>query len=166
MNKQQSNLLANDEQQPNLMDLIAAERDDAINKVEAHANPEWNEVAYLTAKRVAASKHYFISEDVWDALPSDIGTHEPRAMGAIMRRLRKEKLIEPTSQFVTSPSPLGHGRPSRVWKSVQGGEQQTLENHDRIVDARRDTERKPCRECETTTCSRRPGWPYCSPRRS
>lgn len=123
MNTMQQSLLNKElQQQPNLLDLIAAAREEAINRVENHANPTWKEVAYLTAIRVARTKRYFISEDVWDALPSDIGTHEPRAMGAIMRRLRKEQVIEPTDQFVTSPSPLGHGRPSRVWKSLLDGD--------------------------------------------
>lgn len=123
MNMKQQTLSPQDEQQqPNLLDLIVAAREEAINRVEAHADPEWKDVAYLTALRVAQQKRFFVSEDVWDALSGDVQTHEPRAMGAVMRRLRKEGIVEPTDQFVTSTSPLGHGRPSRVWRSLLDGD--------------------------------------------
>lgn len=123
MNTKQQTLSPQDEQQqPNLLDLIVAAREEAINRVDAHADPEWKDVAYLTAVRVARQKRFFVSEDVWDALSGDVRTHEPRAMGAVMRRLRKERIVEPTDQFVTSTSPLGHGRPSRVWRSLLDGD--------------------------------------------
>jgi hypothetical protein len=109
-------------EQTDLMDLIIASREEAISRVDAHANREWKDVAYLTAIRVARTRRFFTSEDVWDALAGDVGTHEPRAMGAVMRRLRKEQIVEPTDQFITSTSPLGHGRPSRVWRSLLDGE--------------------------------------------
>ena len=122
MNMKQQTLSKQDEQQqPNLLDLIVAAREEAIDRVEAHANSEWKDVAYLTATRVAQQKRFFTSEEVWDALSGDVRTHEPRAMGAVMRRLRKERIVEPTDQFVTSTSPLGHGRPSRVWRSLLDG---------------------------------------------
>jgi len=122
-------------EQGDLMDLIATSRDEAIDRVEEHANSEWKEVAYVTAIEVARTRRFFTSEDVWDALSGDASTHEPRAMGAVMRRLRKENVVEPTDQFITSTSPLGHGRPSRVWRSLLGGEQRTLENNDRQPDS-------------------------------
>lgn len=100
-----------------LLDIIAS-RENAINTVEANANLEWKEVAYVTGVEVATRQTTLISEDIWDNLPAGSRTHEPRAMGAVMRRLRKDKIIVPTEQFVISPSTLGHGRPSRVWKSL------------------------------------------------
>lgn len=111
-----------DSDQKNLLDLIFDARDEAIDRVEEHANPDWKEVAYVTALGVARVKRFFTSEDVWDALSGDVCTHEPRAMGAVMRRLRKEQFVQPTDQFITSTSPLGHGRPSRVWRSLLDGE--------------------------------------------
>lgn len=114
--------LSQQHEEPNLLDLIVAAREEAINRVDAHANPDWKHVAYVTAIRVATSRRFFTSEDVWDALSGDVATHEPRAMGAVMRRLRKERIVEPTDQFITSTSPLGHGRPSRVWRSLLDGD--------------------------------------------
>ena len=100
---------------------IFAERDAAVDQVEQNANSEWKEVAYLTAIEVGKRQGTFTSEDVWDAI-SGVTTHEPRAMGAVMRRLRKENVIMPTDTFVISTSPLGHGRPSRVWRFLLDGD--------------------------------------------
>lgn len=119
--------------QSSLMDLIDAARDDAIQRVDAHADSEWKTLAYDTGMRIAACQESLMSEDIWQAL-SDQGvhTHEPRAMGAVMKRLHADKVIRPTDRFVKSPSPLGHGRPSRIWESlVVAGPVRTLEPHDR-----------------------------------
>jgi hypothetical protein len=129
--QQQMNSL---ETQMSLLDVLAA-RDEAIDRVEANANSEWNHVAYVTAMRLASITEVFTSNDVWDAL-THVTTHEPRAMGAVMRRLRKENIIEPTSQFITSTSPVAHGRPTRVWRSLICGEAPALETHDRRPAAR------------------------------
>lgn len=128
--KQQTNSL---NQQPSLFDRIDAERDNAIQQVERNADPDWKEMAYITGYSVARRNSEFLSEDVWQALlDQGVHTHEPRAMGAVMRRLHADKVIEPTDRFVKSPSPLGHGRPSRVWRSLVVAEPyRTLETHDR-----------------------------------
>ena len=125
-NQQQTN---SHETQMSLLDVLAA-RDKAIDRVEDNADSEWKSVAYVTAVETASSREFFTSSDIWDAI-SDVTTHEPRAMGAVRRRLRKENIVEPTDRFVTSSSPLAHGRPSRVWRSMIVGEQRTLENNDR-----------------------------------
>jgi hypothetical protein len=109
-----------------LLDVLAA-RDEAIERVDANANSEWKHVAYVTALEVAQRLHRFTSDDVWNAL-TNVNTHEPRAMGAVMKRLHKEGHITPTTDFITSTSPRSHGRPVRVW---QYGEQRALESNDR-----------------------------------
>lgn len=119
--------------QDDLLSLIDQQRDEAIQRVNAHADPDWKDTAYATGYRIASCQESLLSEDIWQAL-SDQGvhTHEPRAMGAVMRRLHADKVIQPTDQFVKSPSPLGHGRPSRIWKSLLvAGSNRTLESHDR-----------------------------------
>jgi hypothetical protein len=121
MNRQQQTTLHDN--QMSLLDVLAA-RDEALARVEANANEEWKRVAYVTALEVAERKHRFTSDDVWDAL-THVSTHEPRAMGAVMKRLHKEGHIQPTSDFITSTSPRSHGRPVRVW---QYGTQRALEN--------------------------------------
>lgn len=145
-------------QQGSLWEVFAA-RDEAVDRVERNADSDWKTKAYEAGKRLARDNKFIISEEIWDALSVEgVTTHEPRAMGPIMRRLQADKIIEPTGDFVISPSPLGHGRPSRVWASlIVAGTDRTLETHD----SQPATDRRPCPECNTTTCSRRPGWPYC-----
>jgi hypothetical protein len=104
--------------QPTLFDDQAAARDNAIDRAEEHADVAWRQAAYDSGRRLAAIRATLISEDIFASMAgTGLATHEPRAMGAIMRRLHKDGLIEPTDRFVTSPSPVGHKRPSRVWRS-------------------------------------------------
>lgn len=117
--------------QPSLLDQIVAARDDAIDRVERHADVEWKIKAYQTGVRIAQREEFLVSEDIWQALVDEgVHTHEPRAMGAVMRKLRADAVIAPTERFIVSPSPLGHGRPSRVWESLMWpGKNQTSENN-------------------------------------
>jgi len=46
------------------------------------------------------------------------GTHEPRAMGAVMRSLARARVIEATDRTVESVRKANHRRPVRVWKSL------------------------------------------------
>lgn len=118
--------------QGDLFDHIAAARDEAIARVDAHADVDWKAQAYATGIRIAEREEYLISEDIWQALvDAGVHTHEPRAMGAVMKRLSRSKVIAPTDRFITSPSPLGHGRPSRMWESlIWPGRDRTLEKSD------------------------------------
>ena len=100
-----------------LLDLIALSRDVAIRQVDQNADADWKSVAYATGFQLAQRQQSITSEEIFDAMPSDVGTHEPRAMGAVMRKLSKDGVISPSNEFVRSTSVRGHGRPSRVWKS-------------------------------------------------
>lgn len=94
-------------------------RDEAIERVDGNADPDWKDAAYDAALRVATRSDRLTSDDVWDELVKgpDVATHEPRAMGPVMLRLRKDGVIHPTDIFVKSSSPRGHGHPARVWES-------------------------------------------------
>jgi hypothetical protein len=104
--------------QPDLFSLIIEARDEAIDRVERNMDRQWREVAYETGVSLAQSRESFTSEDIFDALPPSVSTHEPRAMGAVMRALKSAGVVEATDRFVTSSSLVGHGRPSRVWRSL------------------------------------------------
>lgn len=103
--------------EPDLLTIIAESREDAIQRVEQHADPDWKTIAYETGLRLAESRATFTSEDIFDAMPNTVSTHEPRAMGAVLRALKRDGIVEATDRFVTSTSLVGHGRPSRVWAS-------------------------------------------------
>lgn len=94
-------------------------RDEAIRRAEENANAQWWSAAYLTGVRLSKVKDSFISEDIFEAMPPGLVTHEPRAMGSVMTALRKDGYIEPTGTYIKSPSPVGHSRPSRVWRCLR-----------------------------------------------
>jgi hypothetical protein len=104
--------------EPDLLALIEQARDEAIDRVDRNADRDWMEVAYETGVRLARSRESFTSAEIFDAMPSAATTHEPRAMGAVMRKLKRDGVVVATDRFVTSSSLLAHGRPSRVWRST------------------------------------------------
>lgn len=94
-------------------------RDEAIDCVEA-SNAEFVEMAYLALIRVSRNKKRFTTDDVWAVL-YEWGIYyarEPRAMGAVMVRGRKEGVISPTDTHTMSKRSACHRRPLRVWISV------------------------------------------------
>jgi len=104
-----------------------ARRDEAIAKVEEHAEPSWIGAARGALIAVATKNRHFTADDVAEELasldlpvekPYTIRTHEPRAMGAIFLWAKREKIAEPTSDFVPTRRAQGHAGPRRVWKSL------------------------------------------------
>lgn len=90
--------------------------DEAIARVDANADAAWKEQAYATGARLSRTMHTLTSDDIW--LELDGQTHEPRAMGPVMRRLARDGYIRSTNGFVKSRSPKGHGHPTRVWECL------------------------------------------------
>lgn len=94
--------------------------EEAIERVEEHANPDWKQAAFEAVERVAREKPYFTTDHVWAALyREDTATHEPRAMGAIMRQAqaagicRKAAVLPQKSALASC-----HRRPKQVWQSL------------------------------------------------
>jgi len=91
----------------------------AIKKADDHANAEWKEAALDIVRVLSFSTERFTTDDVWEYLESaGRTTHEPRAMGAIMRKAVKEGYIRSTGEFVKSRRPECHCRPVAVWEAV------------------------------------------------
>lgn len=90
--------------------------DDALERVDEHADDNWKWFAELVVRRLASAQPTFTTDDVWMELESfDVSTHEPRALGAIMRNLAREGLIRTTDRYVKSDRPECHQRPIPVW---------------------------------------------------
>ena len=108
---------------PTLGERIAAgeaARDEGITRAEEHAPDVWWELAWGCVRAVAAVKAEFTTDDVWELLEAQPAPAppEPRAMGAIMRRAKRERLAEPTDRTKLSTRPACHRRPVRVWASL------------------------------------------------
>ena len=98
---------------------ILSIKEEAINRVELNADPQWFDAAMRAVKRLALGRDTFTTDDVWEELQYVSNTtHEPRAMGAVMRNAAKTGIITATSGYRTSQRSECHGRPVRVWSST------------------------------------------------
>jgi hypothetical protein len=94
-------------------------RDEGIGQAEKNANQTWFNEAMFWVEVVAKYKPEFTTDDVWGWLESDMepGTHDNRAMGAVMRKAQRKGWIEPTDRVRKSTRAVCHSRPVRVWES-------------------------------------------------
>jgi hypothetical protein len=110
------------ETQGTLVDIFnraAAEeaRDKALAAVERGAPEEWVTAALVAIRRVAATRKFFTTDDVWASL-ADAPTVERRALGALMRQACDRHWIEPTDRYEPSARVACHRRPVRIWCSL------------------------------------------------
>jgi hypothetical protein len=91
----------------------------AIDQVERNADDEWREAAAEIIMRLAQTRSVFTTDDVWEQLVlAGYTTHEPRAMGAVMRASARMGVICKTDRVVNSRRAQCHARPVAVWQSL------------------------------------------------
>ncbi len=98
----------------------AKARDDAIDRVETNADPNFKYLAYKAGCDLASRGQPFTSADIRDYLQRrhpKVKTHDDRALGPVMRRLQGHGVIEPTGQYVPQPRARNHCRPLREWRA-------------------------------------------------
>jgi hypothetical protein len=94
-------------------------RDAAIAQVAQGASVEWLQEAMDTVISMAIRLDTFTTDEVWAQLETtDVWTHEPRAMGAIMVAAQRDGWVVATDQWRTSRRRRCHSRPLRVWQSL------------------------------------------------
>jgi hypothetical protein len=97
----------------------AVARDEAIGRVEEHADPALRLSYERLAIRLAHARAEFTT-DAMEALAEAEGLpvpHEKRVFGPIMLGLARRGIIERTDRTVLSVRKSNHRRPIRVWKS-------------------------------------------------
>lgn len=100
------------------LDAAFAAADMAIDGVEANASTTWLDIARGIVRSYPPG-HSFTTDDVWHALSFvDVRTHEPRALGAVMRGLQRDGVIENTKSYQPSARAECHARPIPVWRRV------------------------------------------------
>lgn len=92
-------------------------RDQAVARVEAHAPEGWSERAQDTVRLIAVSRFDFTTDHVWEALGED-RPPEPRALGAVMKKMAHEGTIRATGEYRKSHRMDCHARPVAVWRWV------------------------------------------------
>ena len=98
-------------------------RDEALTRVEEHADPDWMHFARLAVVCVAYNAETFTADDVWaqlDALRME-RPRESRALAPVLIALKREGHIAPTDRFVNSNRVSRHAGPVRVWRSNLSG---------------------------------------------
>lgn len=98
----------------------ARARDEAIERVDEHADQDWKVEARQAVLHAAAHRAEFTTDYVWWLLDQRevLPPHEPRALGAIMRKAAREGLIQRSDRVVESVRPANHRRPIAVWRSL------------------------------------------------
>lgn len=102
-------------------------RDAALRSVARNAHQPWIEMARECIKYCAQFMPTFTTDDVWAEIEDrcrrieDGGgvapaTHEPRALGAIMRSLSMTHVITTDGDYIKSTRAQSHARPIPVWR--------------------------------------------------
>jgi hypothetical protein len=101
--------------------LAAAARDDAVQRVDDHADVDWKDQALDAVRRTCEQRAEFISDDIWEVgnLPS---TREDRALGAVMRKAARNGWCIKTDRV--RPSVRSHLSGKPVWSSLLYAQEQ------------------------------------------
>lgn len=85
--------------------------EDALVQVEADAAPEWKDVAWGVLQDLCSTGMPWTTDHFWLCMRQQhptVTTHEPRALGALMRRLIKDGHAAKTGTFGESIRPEAH----------------------------------------------------------
>lgn len=102
------------------MQLALEVQDEALKRVEAHADTAWKRAATRAVYLCAKQHPYFTTDDVWDLIPDNVTTHEPRALGAVMRKAVGAGWIRAADKApIKSKRVSRHAGPMSVWESLR-----------------------------------------------
>lgn len=94
--------------------------DEAIARAGSNADPLWKQAAFDAVCHIALHRRVqFTTDEVWELLDEQgiRATHEPRALGAVIRMASKSGIIRATGQYVKSKRVECHGRPIMIWEA-------------------------------------------------
>jgi hypothetical protein len=115
---------------PNLFSLLAIESnkadlstkeltDCAIEAAVDAADPAWRDTAIRVVRGLCMSQATLSADDIWNALKAyNEATHEPRALGGILRHCAKLGYCKVSDQYIKSRLPQRHSRPIPLWYSL------------------------------------------------
>ena len=90
----------------------------AVKQVAENARKGFVRAALAAAEALAKKQDTFTSLDVRDGMVPDQGTHDYRALGAVMRSLPGLDIAVQTESYTKSKQRRNHNRPVRVWRSL------------------------------------------------
>lgn len=113
MNEQQVASWFDDPDEPSLF----AEPDRSIARMEQGRDAGWIKRAERAVLALAMPGNEFTTDDVWRIMDGEV-PGEPRAMGAVIRKLVRRGVIEGTGKYVKSNRIECHHRPVPVWRGA------------------------------------------------
>lgn len=75
----------------------------------------WCDGAMETVRRFASSREPFTTDELWRVLSAP---PEPRALGGVISKAVRGKLIRPTGRWILSTREVCNSRPVREWVGV------------------------------------------------
>ena len=79
------------------------ETEEAMRRADEHANQRWSDECAHVIWRLAKSGDPFTTDEVMTIMAeSQYKTHEPRALGPVVNRALRKKVIKPTGDYVKS----------------------------------------------------------------
>lgn len=89
----------------------------------AVADEKWKYEATWAVYDIAYEAREFTTDDVWNLLTMrGFDTHERRALGAIMQRAIRARLIKRSGRWTESTRPEAHNGPKPIYNSLIVGE--------------------------------------------
>lgn len=107
--------------QSNLFDFTAKERtDEAIERANEHADPEWKALAKRWLKTICEQHQTFTVDTLCNVLSTfpEIETRNTSALGAVMRFGAGQNWMRQTGEWELSKDPKKHSRALRKWQSL------------------------------------------------
>jgi hypothetical protein len=91
----------------------------ALEKAERHANQVWLHAARQVVWQLIKAGEPFTTDDCWAHLDTlGVATHEPRALGVVMRAAAKAGLIRKAG-YRNTTRPEAHSRPIPLWEPIR-----------------------------------------------
>lgn len=88
---------------------------EAIERVDRAADPDWKAAAQNAVRLVAARQEIFTPDDIWTLV---VKPSEPRALGPVMLRAKRDGICEPTGQLVKSKMATQHQNVITEYRSL------------------------------------------------
>lgn len=88
---------------------------EGMGRAESNADQDWLTRAREVVKALIAAGEPFTTDHIWYRLEQlGVATHEPRALGALIRQAAKQGVIQ-RQGYIPTTRPEAHARPIPVW---------------------------------------------------
>lgn len=101
-----------------LFDAAHQARDEALAQVTDNANEDWLAEAERIIRALEPGAE-FTTDDLWEQLTAaGVTTHEGRALGGVLARMRLARVVVNTQQYRASKRVSTHARPIPIWRRL------------------------------------------------